>query len=117
LHDEVGIGPVSAGGNGAADIFAEGVNGTTLEGLLDRNGISPPKWSPGDADAGEWWDRVSATYANNVQGEVHAVIGPNLRPGNVWETVELPRLLENPAVTRIVIIDPQTGVETIIFER
>lgn len=56
-------------------------------------------------------------YAENVHGEVHAVIGSNLRPGNVWETVELPRLIENPNVTKIVIIDPETGAETIIFER
>jgi len=52
-----------------------------------------------------------------MQGEVRATLGVNLRPGNIWETVELPRLIENPNVTRITIIDPETGSETVIFER
>jgi hypothetical protein len=115
--DGVGIGPTSAGGNGAADLMADSHGGITLEGLLDRNGVMPPKWSFDDPGAQEWWSQVSGTYAENVQGEVRAVIGPNLRPGSVWETVELPRLMENPNVTKIVIIDPETGSETTIFER
>lgn len=43
--------------------------------------------------------------------------GANLRPGNIWETVELPRLMENPNVSRILKIDPATGIETVIFQR
>lgn len=115
--DGLGIGPESAGGNGAADVYAASHEGTTLEGLLERNGVTPPKFSFDDQAAQEWWSKVSGMYAENVHGEVHAVIGSNLRPGNVWETVELPRLIENPNVTKIVIIDPETGAETIIFER
>jgi hypothetical protein len=88
-----------------------------LEGLLERNGISPPKWSFDDPAADEWWSNVSEAYAANSRGEVHAVIGPDLRPNGVWQTVELPRLMNNPNVTRIVIIDPETGAETMIFER
>lgn len=113
----VGIGPSSAGGNGSADLHAASHSGTTLEGLLDRNGVSPPKWSFDDPAADEWWSKVSETYAANTRGEVRAVIGPDLRPGNVWQTVELPRLMNNPNVTRIVIIDPETGAQSIIFER
>lgn len=115
--DGVGIGPSSAGGNGSADLFADSHSGTTLEGLLERNGISPPKWSFDDPAAEAWWSKVSETYAANARGEVHAVIGQNLRPGGVWQTVELPRLMDNPNVTKIVIIDPETGAETSIFER
>lgn len=113
----VGIGPSSAGGNGLADLHAASHSGTTLEGLLERNRISPPKWSFDDPAADEWWSKVSETYAASTRGEVRAVIGPDLRPGNVWQTVELPRLMNNPNVTRIVIIDPETGAESIIFER
>jgi hypothetical protein len=39
------------------------------------------------------------------------------RPGNVWQTIEIPRLMENPDVTRIVQIDPDTGQPITIFER
>jgi hypothetical protein len=113
----LGVGPKSAGGNGAAESFATSNGGTTLEGLLDRNGVIQPKWSFDDPAAEEWWSRISGLYAENVQGEVRAVVGSNLRPGNVWETVELPRLMANANVTKIVIIDPETGVETTIFER
>ncbi|MCV7101197.1 hypothetical protein [Mycobacterium palustre] len=88
-----------------------------MEGLLERNGVKPPKWSFDDPAAEQWWSQVSGMYAENTQGEVHAVIGSNLRPGNVWETIELKRLIENPNVTKIVIIDPETGGETTIFER
>jgi hypothetical protein len=115
--DGIGVGPESAGGSGAADRFASSHNGTTLEGLIESNEVSPPKWSFDDPAADEWWSDVSRMYAGNVQGEVHAIVGSNLRPGNIWETVELPRLIENPNVTRIVVIDPDTGVETVIFER
>ncbi|EPQ21541.1 hypothetical protein J108_20675 [Mycobacteroides abscessus subsp. bolletii CRM-0020] len=56
-------------------------------------------------------------YAESASGEVRAVIGSNLRPGNVWQTVELPRLMDNPHVNRIVVIDPDTGIETTVFQR
>ena len=79
--------------------------------------MTPPKWSFDDAAAQDWWSRVSQTYAENAWGEVRAVIGSNLRPGSVWETVELPRLMENPNVTKVVVIDPETGTETTVFER
>lgn len=115
--DGIGIGPTSAGGNGSADLYAASHTGTTLEGLLERNGITPPKWSFDDPAAEEWWSKVSETYAANARGEVRAVIGSDLRPGGVWQSVELPRLMNNPNVTKIVIIDPETGAETTIVER
>lgn len=50
-------------------------------------------------------------------GGDRAVVGDELRPGNIWENVELPRLKNNPNVTRIIIIDPKTKISKIIFER
>ena len=46
-----------------------------------------------------------------------AMIGTELRPGNIWNNIELPRLIENPNVTKIKIVDPKTRIETVIFER
>lgn len=115
--DGTGIGPITAGGNGGADLIAHGSGATTLESLLEQNGIQPPKWSPNDVHAERWWSAVSQMYAENASGEVHAVIGSSLRPGNVWENVELPRLMENPNVTQIIVIDPDTGIETTVFQR
>ena len=51
------------------------------------------------------------------RGEVKAVVGKNLRPDNIWENIELPRLKENIKVSKITIIDPETLEETIIFTR
>jgi hypothetical protein len=113
----IGIGPESAGGNGSADLFAASHGGTTLEGLLERNGVKAPLFDFTDAASQEWWSTVSGMYAENVQGEVYAVVGSNVRPGNVWETVELPRLIDNPNVTKIVVIDPETGLQKTICER
>ncbi|HEM4129671.1 TPA: hypothetical protein U1W61_001387 [Streptococcus suis] len=44
-------------------------------------------------------------------------MGSELREGNIWENIELPRLKNNPKVTKITTIDPKTGLETVIFER
>jgi hypothetical protein len=113
----IGIGPQSAGGNGSADLFAASHRGTTLEGLLERNGVKAPLFDFTDPASQEWWSKVSGMYAENARGEVYAVVGTNLRPGGVWETVELPRLIGNPNVTKIVVIDPDTGLQKTIFER
>ena len=45
------------------------------------------------------------------------VIGSELRHGNIWENVELPMLKDNVEVTKITIIDPLTGVESVILEK
>lgn len=39
------------------------------------------------------------------------------RPGNIWETVQLPALKANARVTRVVAIDAATGAKTVLFER
>lgn len=43
--------------------------------------------------------------------------GKSLRPGNVWETAELPALMKNPNIERVITIDPVTNIETEIFTR
>ena len=69
------------------------------------------------AEYSDIWDLASGAYAEQVSGDVCAVIGAEFREGNIWENVELPCLKKNPNVTKITTIDPKTGVEKIIFER
>lgn len=76
-----------------------------------------PDWDPTNPSSIKAWEDISAEYASGVSGEVRAVVGKNLRPGNVWENIELPRLMKNKSVTKISTIDPETLVETIIFKR
>ena len=76
-----------------------------------------PEWDFNNPSTMEAWDAASGAYAEQVSGEIRAVIGSELRTGNIWENVELPRLMKNPNVTKITHIDPKKGVEKIIFER
>jgi len=63
------------------------------------------------------WQDISAQYANGVSGTVRAIIGQSLRPGNVWGTAELPALMKNPNVDKIITIDPVAMGEKVIFVR
>lgn len=111
----VGVGP---DGSGIAERIAEGVGGGTLETTLVKNGVDPlPVWNRHDPISVQFWEDASRAYAENTNGEVTAVIGSDLRPGNIWQTVEIPRLMDNPGVTKIVQIDPDTGKSTVIFSR
>ncbi len=51
------------------------------------------------------------------EGNAKAGLDKNLRTGNIWEGTELPRLKSNNKVTKIITIDPETRIETIIFTR
>ena len=88
-----------------------------MEGLIESKGIKMPEWDINNSSSIKAWEDVSATYANNVSGNVRAVVGSNLREGNIWGNVELPRLKNNPNVTQITTIDPKTLIETVIFKR
>jgi hypothetical protein len=103
----------NVGGQTVALEIARARGGTTLEGIIEDKNIWMPEWKDDQVP----WELVSAAYAQQVSGEVRAVIGAQLRPGNIWETVELPRLMANPNVTKITTIDPLTHQETIIFTR
>ena len=104
----------SVGGPEVAGRYAEEGGGTTLEQLMERRGIKLPEWDPDNPAVVDVWTRASESYAQQVSGEVRAVIGENVRPGAVWHT-ELEALEHNPAVTRITTIDPATGKATVIY--
>lgn len=74
-----------------------------------------PVWDAANPASIKAWQDLSRVYASIASGEVRAVVGSNLRPGNVWQTVELPALQSNPNVTRIIQGNPTTGAETVIW--
>ena len=104
------------GAENAANI-AKSRGGVTLESTIEIQNIVMPEWDFNNPSTMEAWDLASGAYAEQVSGEIRAVIGSELRPGNIWENVELPRLKNNPNVTKITTIDPKTGVENVVFER
>ena len=110
----------TSNGNGVKDMaleIAQGKGGTTLEGLLEKFNVIMPEWDNNNPLVVKLWEDVSGLYANQVSGEVRAVLGKNLRSGNIWETVELPRLKQNINVTKIFTIDPETKIETLLWTR
>lgn len=105
------------GGDTVAADIARSRGGTTLEMLVEIRGIKMPKWDSSDPASVRAWEEISAEYARGASGQVRAIVGDRLRPGNVWETRELPALRANPAVTQIVVIDPSTLVERVVLAR
>jgi hypothetical protein len=80
------------GGENTALIIARRRGGTTLEGMLQDKGIAMPVWDDGKLSSMRAWEHVSAEYSNRATGDVHAIIGVNLRDGNIWYNIELDRL-------------------------
>jgi len=105
----------SVGGEKIAREIAQENKGTTLEAIIEKRNIEMPKWDTTNPDVVKAWKGISADYAKGSSGTVRAVIGKDLRPGNVWEASELPALKNNPNVERIITIDPVTKIETEIF--
>jgi hypothetical protein len=89
----------------------------TLETTIEGQGIKMPAFDINNPNAVEVWQKASAAYAKQASGEVKAIVSANLRPTSIWNTVELPALKANPNVTKIIVIDPETLAETIIFTR
>lgn len=100
----------------AADVAKQN-NGTTLEMLMEEQGINLPKWDFNDPAAIQVWKDASASYARQASGEVRAIIGSKINPDGVWNTIELKILKANLNVSKIIVIDPETLVKTIIFTR
>lgn len=111
----VGVGP---DGSRIAERLAAEANATTLKMLLERRGMAPvPGWDAAFPDTIRFWDEAARAYAENAAGTVTAIVGCDVRPDNIWQRVEIPRLRSNPNVTRIVQIDPDSRVSTVIYER
>ena len=110
----------SAMGRGGDQVAAEIAmqrGGTTLEQLVQTRGIDLPVWDAENPASINAWGNASRSYAEGASGDVHVILGNSPRPGNTWETVELPALRSNPNVTRVIKIDPASGQESVIFER
>lgn len=105
------------GGDSIALVIAKKYGGITLEGLIAERNIQMPVWNPKDSSTIYPWMNASAAYARQVSGLVRAVIGDDLRHGNVWSNTELGRLISNVNVTEIIIIDPKTEMQKVVFKR
>lgn len=105
------------GGMDTAKEIAAKSNGRTLEQLIQSRQIEMPAYDPTIPSSVQAWQDISKELAKNASGDVRVVLGSKLRPDNIWETYELPTLKNNPAVTKIIAIDPKTGNQKIIYSR
>ena len=110
-------GKLLVSGDEVAAEIASKCGGTTLETQIKVKNIEMPKWDFDVPDSIKAWEDASAAYAKQVSGDVRAIVGQKLRPENIWENVELPRLMQNPNVTKITTINPDTMGEIVVFER
>ena len=92
-------GKLLVSGDEVAAEIANKCGGTTLETQIKVNNIEMPKWDFDVPESIKAWEDTSAAYAKQVSGDVRAIVGKKLRPENIWENVELPRLMQNPNVS------------------
>jgi hypothetical protein len=90
----------------AAREFAAATGGTVLDmtpaGRTLRLSLDTTKMTIPEIRAA--WSQLSLEYARSAVGEVHAFTG-GAAIDSVWKTVELPALLKNPKVKKIIIHD------------
>ena len=100
-----------------ANQYAIAHGATTMSARLKKKHVSIPEWDFDDYASVSKWEQASRAYASQASGKVRVIVGPNLRANNIFETVELPVLKDNPNVTSVVMINSETGHKTIVFER
>ncbi|MBA8991745.1 hypothetical protein FHW23_003023 [Curtobacterium pusillum] len=103
------------GGMGVAGGIATEHGGSTLEQLLLKNDIHMPEYDARKPETVEAWKTVSEKFAEGASGEVHLVGGTGIRPTSIWVTREFEALKNNPAVTKIVQVDPASGYTRVIW--
>ena len=97
--------------------YAKNNKGTTMGMLLEAGSADIPEWDFDDAESIHSWEDASRVYAEQASGDVRVIAKPPLRKGNIFENVELPALKENPNVTSVTMINPETNEKTVIFRR
>jgi hypothetical protein len=94
--------PISAGT--IAKKFAESKGKSTLQMKLNQEGIKIPPINRKDPNnrSEQLWRMASKRYASKANGPVNAFVGQNLNPNGVYSKYEKPRLLKNPAVSKLI---------------
>ncbi|BCN32374.1 hypothetical protein [Anaeromicropila herbilytica] len=110
-------GNVITSGDIIASEIAKSEGGVTLESTIADQSIDMPKWDFDNPDSIKAWEEASSAYASQVSGDIRAVVGTNLRANNIWESIELPKLMQNENVSKITTINSETMEQTVIFER
>jgi hypothetical protein len=110
-------------GTGGADKAAAGAENlgnmtgttrTTMETVLERSGITMPKWNSNDPASILAWNSSSSSFAMRSSGDVYSILGADLNPNGVWSVFERTILGVNPGVTSITIVDQALNITEVI---
>ena len=77
----------NVGGVDAAKTIADQYKGRTLEQLIETRQITMPMYDPNVPASVQAWQSISTELAKNASGEVRAVLGAQMRPQSIWETI------------------------------
>jgi len=104
-------------GDAAAASWTAMNDGITLETTLARQGITLPAWDASNPASVAAWRQASGTFAKGASGEVKVLQTDVVRINSIWAEVEFPALKANPNVSTITVINPQTGMKTLLWKR
>ncbi|MDH4098986.1 MAG: FG-GAP-like repeat-containing protein [Nitrospirota bacterium] len=104
-------------GDVAASKWVAQHGGATLETTVAARGIELPVWDPSSPTVVDAWRQASKTFATGASGNVRVLQTDYVRINSAWAEVEFPALKANPNVTSIRAVNPETGVETLLWSK
>jgi hypothetical protein len=106
-------------GRGGAERAAKWVaqhGGSTLESTLASRGVTLPAWNASNPATVAAWRQASIEFAAGARGNVRVLQGDVLRLDAIWRD-EFRALQANPNVNSIIMINPDIGVEVLLWSR
>jgi hypothetical protein len=91
--------------------------GSTLETRLAARGIKLPAFEPSNPASVAAWRQASRAFAAGARGNVRVLQTDAVRIHSTWAEVEFPALKANPNVKSITAVNPETGLENLLWAR
>jgi hypothetical protein len=107
---------IGRGGDKRAAAWVAQNGGATLETTLASRGIDLPTWNAADPSVVAAWRQASIDFASGASGNVRVLQGTSLRMDAIFRS-EFEALIANPKVRSIMSINPETGLETLLWSR
>ena len=107
---------IGRGGAEKASEWAAQHGGSTLESILDSRGITLPVWNASNPATVAAWRQASIDFAAGARGNVRVLQGDVLRLDAIWRD-EFRALQANPNVNSVIMTNPNTGVEVLLWSR
>lgn len=104
-------------GESTAATWVSQNSGATLETTMATRGVKLPPWDANNPVTVAAWRSASAEFAAGARGNIRVLQSDTVRLKSVWAEVEWPALKANPNVTSITAVNPETGVQTLLWKR